>query len=448
MDLLLKKKHKILLSALKNYLAESDDFIFVKDENLVYVASSLPFARLVGYKNPNVESVAGKTDYDLFEDKELARRYVNDDRRMIELNAPLRSYIEPIPTKDGKQHYARTRKSPIYSRRGKIIGVYGTGRDITHEYEVQLNYERERRYLMELPAQAYWAVLVDVTDWKLAEVKNGAAGAYGVPPHTEVDAFAGFVAESITEGESARRFFTSFTRERVEQILIEGIRSLVYEYKRIMEDGEEHWVREEIRMLINPQSLHSEMLFTLFDIDEQMRERDQLMHLAEHDSMTGLLNHETTVERVSEYLTGEGADGTHALFMIDIDNFKSINDTYGHQCGDDAIVGVAAVISGEFRASDIVGRVGGDEFLVLMKNVDKYYAAEPKALCLVELMSRLKAGDTQLSGSIGIAMYNGGGKTFDSLYAEADAALYRAKQSGRNRYDIAGREDAKTEASK
>lgn len=427
---------RLLLSAFGTYLSETDDFIFIKDVNLVYIASSLPFARMVGCDG--ITGVAGKTDFDLFTDKNLASRYVKDDRRMLEQNKPLGPYIEPTPAReDGKPSYARTRKSLIRDRRGNVIGVYGAARDVTNEYVAQLNYERERRYLLELPEDSYWAMLIDVADWRIVEFRHGPATSSDGPDYADIDSFAESVTSSITEGSSAMHFFSRFTKSHFEDIFNDGIRNLVYKYKRHMFDGQEHWVREEIHVLINPITQHTEALLTLFNIDEQIREKNQLVHLAEHDSMTGLLNHEATMAYIKEFLSNEGAHGRHALFMIDIDNFKSINDTLGHQRGDDVIIGIATALRGAFRDSDIVGRIGGDEFLALMKNVDKFYAAEPKAISLVSILGKISAGDIKLSGSVGVTMYQGDGKSVCDLYAEADAALYRAKNNGKNCFIMA-----------
>lgn len=171
------------------------------------------------------------------------------------------------------------------------------------------------------------------------------------------------------------------------------------------------------------------------------RRLDELSIRAESDSMTGLLNHAATFSHIKRYLRGEGAADTHALFMIDIDDFKQVNDTLGHQMGDAAIRGIASAIRGAFRASDIVGRVGGDEFMVLVKNVPDMGFVDKKARELVDaLRFPCGAGDASapVSASVGVAIYRGDGRGFEQIYAEADHALYRAKSAGKDRFVIGG----------
>lgn len=427
-------KKKLLLSAFETYLRESEDSIFFKNKDLVYVAASLPFARLVGCSD--IKDVVGKTDFELFEDKELARRYVEDDKRMISQGESLRSFIEPIPALEGRQRFSRTHKSLIRDDKGGVIGVYGMGRDVTREYEARLNYERERRYLLELPDDAYWAALIDVTDWKQLDMRFSSKWGGEGAVYEDIEGFASASAASVTAGDVARSFYEDFTREHIEGIFNDGIRNMEYEYLRHMPDGREAWVREDVHILVNPANRHVEALLSLHDIDEVMREKDQLLHLAEHDAMTGLLNHEATLEHIRSFLGGEGIRGTHTLFMIDIDDFKAINDTFGHRRGDDVIIGIATAIRSAFRDSDVIGRVGGDEFLALMKNVERRSAVEQKARNLVELLSRISEGELRLSGSVGAATYMGDGESLDKLFSEADAALYRAKQNGKNSYVI------------
>jgi len=170
------------------------------------------------------------------------------------------------------------------------------------------------------------------------------------------------------------------------------------------------------------------------------RRMDELSAAVESDSMTGLLNHGATFDYIKRYLRTEGVPGTHALFMVDIDDFKNVNDTFGHQIGDETIRKIALAVKNTFRASDIVGRVGGDEFMVLMKNVPDIGYVKKKARELIEAL-RIPCDDgsvTGVSASVGIAVCRGADCVFEQIYAEADGALYRAKNAGKNRYAIDG----------
>ena len=175
--------------------------------------------------------------------------------------------------------------------------------------------------------------------------------------------------------------------------------------------------------------------------EQQREEVSALTARAETDSLTGLLNHRATRARIERYLENEGRHGSHALYLIDLDGFKQINDVYGHPEGDRVIVQNAGHIQRLFRTSDIVGRIGGDEFMVLLKNVASGDIAAQKAaeLCAA-LQSEYSHDDGErvaLTASVGVAAYNEG-ETFQQLYKAADDALYGAKRSGKNRYIISG----------
>jgi len=173
----------------------------------------------------------------------------------------------------------------------------------------------------------------------------------------------------------------------------------------------------------------------------EKRRLDELSLAAQSDSMTGLLNHDATFSHIKRYLRAEGATGMHALFVIDIDDFKRVNDTLGHQRGDAAIEQIAAAIRATFRATDVVGRVGGDEFMVLLKNAPDLSFIERKARELRDALHiPCGAGDClPVSASAGVALYRGDGRPFEQIYAEADEALYRAKSEGKDRFFIGAR---------
>ena len=163
----------------------------------------------------------------------------------------------------------------------------------------------------------------------------------------------------------------------------------------------------------------------------------KLQHQAQVDALTDLLNREAAKDRITAYLKNNGRQGSHTLFMIDLDNFKSVNDTFGHFEGDRVLKGLAMKIWALFRADDVVGRLGGDEFIVLMKNSSAAGVVRKKAIELLtalEYMTSVDDVSVMVTGSVGISTYNADGKDFETLYREADEALYRAKLAGKNRY--------------
>lgn len=169
------------------------------------------------------------------------------------------------------------------------------------------------------------------------------------------------------------------------------------------------------------------------------RDRRRLMQKAEEDPLTGLLNKESTARSITDWLNEERCKGFQVLLMVDLDHFKEINDTYGHATGDLVLKKAAQVLRGVFRETDIVGRVGGDEFMVFLKNVGNPEVVQRLMSTLNSRIRAVKVDDLPeetLSCSIGAAFYPRHGKDFTLLYENADRALYEAKRAGRNGHAV------------
>ena len=159
------------------------------------------------------------------------------------------------------------------------------------------------------------------------------------------------------------------------------------------------------------------------------------------DEMTHLFNKITTEKMVTSVLS-EFPQKKQALIVVDIDNFKSVNDILGHKVGDHIICVVAGVLSSLFRNTDIIGRIGGDEFVVLMRNVPDYNVVTKKAAQLIDLFEN-KEGlsiPENISVSVGIAFSDDNDRTFSDLFSKSDQALYMSKKCGKAGFSIYGME--------
>ncbi|WP_159887036.1 histidine kinase N-terminal 7TM domain-containing diguanylate cyclase [Paenibacillus puerhi] len=177
-------------------------------------------------------------------------------------------------------------------------------------------------------------------------------------------------------------------------------------------------------------------LLMLIDVTEQRRLQDQLKKLAYYDGLTDILNRATFIHRAQELLRQSEQEGHPiACILLDIDRFKHINDTYGHDAGDRAIVHVVAVIQRLLSRGELFGRYGGEEFVILLPSPSIREAGETGERIRHTLEEHpLEIDDRRLviTASFGISHSSGSGNSLEVLLRDADAALYQAKREGRN----------------
>ncbi|MEG1335247.1 MAG: EAL domain-containing protein [Clostridiales bacterium] len=210
------------------------------------------------------------------------------------------------------------------------------------------------------------------------------------------------------------------------------------EYRLLYAEQQYIWMRVRSTPICNEAGEPLKAVGVFTNIDKEKNDFDTLIKQAQHDSLTTLYNKEETRKRIEEsILTCPNQQAT--FFIIDVDNFKGINDKGGHPLGDAILTEIAQNIKNLFRKDDIVGRIGGDEIAVFTGNIprekDIHFIAT-RLLNAIPNISTQKIAPCTISGSIGIACYPQHGKTFDELYNLSDIALYQSKNSGKNRYTI------------
>ena len=194
------------------------------------------------------------------------------------------------------------------------------------------------------------------------------------------------------------------------------------------------WCRVRATNQFDDQGHVIKAIGVITDIDEEKKMIESLRSKAEHDPLTGLYDKVTLTSQIEEFLT-VSSDTQCAFFMVDIDNFKALNDTKGHLFGDAVLSELSAGIRRVVRSSDLVGRIGGDEFAIFLKNIPSELFCLQKAEQILNFSQNLLQGQKQsveISCSIGIALFPAHGRCFQQLYESADIALYQAKRRGKN----------------
>lgn len=205
----------------------------------------------------------------------------------------------------------------------------------------------------------------------------------------------------------------------------------------IVARGSGHFIPEELALL---RELADDLSFGLRMLQTRREHRDaeqQLAFLARHDPLTKLPNRLLLRERFDQALARARARQAQlAILFVDLDGFKEINDSLGHEAGDKLLVAVAQRLQRCIRENDIVSRVGGDEFLLVLTDADRSSALDVAQRVLEEMQQPVSIGETalHLTVSVGISLYPDDGEDFDALRRNSDAALFQAKDSGRNTF--------------
>lgn len=175
------------------------------------------------------------------------------------------------------------------------------------------------------------------------------------------------------------------------------------------------------------------------DISERIRSEERIRYLANYDALTGLPNRTQLDSHLNFALNlAKRNNGSFAVMFLDLDRFKDVNDFYGHRLGDRLLTDMANRLRQALRDEDTVSRLGGDEFILMFPDCDALAAAQVarKLLQTINSPCKIDSYDLTISASIGIALYPTDGEDLDSLFKNADTAMYRAKKAGRNRFSF------------
>lgn len=212
------------------------------------------------------------------------------------------------------------------------------------------------------------------------------------------------------------------------------------EWTYIRKDGSTLPVHVAVTAVLDGTGEISGFVAIASDITERKQLMTYLNHMASHDQLTGLPGRTLLRERIAEAIEKAMLHGRKvAVFVIDLDHFKRMNDSLGHRAGDDVLVGMAERMRESLRRSDTLGRLGGDEFVVVMPHIATLCDVERCAKRLVDRVSSTAlVGDLEvnLTASVGVCVYPDFAEDVDSLLERADAATYAAKENGRNQYQV------------
>lgn len=202
--------------------------------------------------------------------------------------------------------------------------------------------------------------------------------------------------------------------------------------------GEYIWCQILGKTILDEKKKPLRIIGKIVNIDVQKKRLEALEYKATRDPLTKVYNKEVTLKKIDKFIKGSKTN-CHAFMLIDLDDFKKVNDSYGHMVGDKILIHVISRIKEEFTNGEVIGRVGGDEFVIFVGNLGSRDEVYHKANLLRMAMNTVYIDDynaIDVSGSVGVAIYPDDGYTYEQLMEKADEALYQAKEQGKNSYIV------------
>jgi diguanylate cyclase (GGDEF)-like protein/PAS domain S-box-containing protein len=357
------------------------------------------------------------------------RLAVAEGYRQVIAGGPMFETEYRINAADGARRVLRALGGADPDQPGAFIG---TVQDVTElraiERDVQAARERFRLAFEDAPV----GMAISTLDGHLIQVNNSLCEITG---YTRDELLSINIA-TITHPEEL-----DDRTQLLEQLFSGEIDNYRRDGRLLRANGDAIWVSRHVRILRDAEGRAAQVLTHIVDITERRLMERELRHMADHDPLTGLLNRrglEAELERHVAHVNRYGARG--ALLVLDLDHFKAVNDTLGHEAGDKLIVSVANLLRKRLRSSDAVARLGGDEFAILLPDANEEMAAHVAR----EIVSDVQRGAVvdhgqarrHVTASVGVTLFTQGAINAESVLVDADLAMYDAKEAGRDQIAI------------
>ena len=385
------------------------------------------------YASPGVHGVLGVTpgELPLQQSALLTENPVNDSailqqERILTQGIEVPPFVLEMRRKDGQTVMLEVYARPI-EKNGAVTGITGVARDVTH----RIQSEEQLRLAASVFEGSHEGIMILGTDNSIIDVNQA---------FTHI---TGYTGDEIS-GLRLRDFLTS---DQFDENICEVIWKLIDEsgswqgevwYRR--KDGEVFPAWQNMSALHNEQGEAVRYIGVFTDISEKKASEERIHHLAHYDLLTDLPNRVLLEDRLQNALHRmHRANSRLGVLFLDLDRFKNINDSLGHPIGDRLLQNVAQRLTAAIREQDIVARLGGDEFLLIIEALHEPEHAGNVARKILEALATrvtIEGHDLFVEASIGISIFPDDGTDPETLIKNADTAMYRAKDTGRNNYQF------------
>ncbi len=434
---------------LRTVIDEAPDIIMLKDWEGHFLICNRALANLYG---STPDAMAGKTDADYNSDAEQVQFYRENIQSVMRNGKVQIVDEESTDAKTGEVRYFQSIKKPLKGPDGsdRILVIAHDVTELRRAYQLVEESEKRYAYAMEAAGEGIW-------DWDIAAnlVRHNPKWCELLGLDDQLLMHDMTVLAQLIHPDDRDGMMLAVQRA------LDGVGEYAHEHRMLCDDGREIWVYDRGRVVEYSDSGRPvRMVGSITDVttrkeverrlaetnriieanNEQLEQQVaartaelaslnlELQQLARKDPLTGVGNR----FQLQDWLTAQPLGGTTALIMLDIDHFKQVNDHYGHQCGDQVLKAVARCLSAHIRHDDLLARIGGEEFLLILGDISLEQA------CAVAEQLRSKIAQLVLlpdglgvTASFGVTMV--ASKGFDQAWSIADAALYQAKREGRNR---------------
>lgn len=351
------------------------------------------------------------------EEKEICRM---TDQNVINKGVPLH-HEEVVTFKDDKKHILETVKTKILPHDGSDPVILGTGLDITDRKKAEEHLrisERKYRFLTENTSDVIW--VISAKDYKYTYISPSVLQLRGYTPEEAMDQS---IEESLTPESLA--VLNKELPKRIKAFMKDPVQSnaIIIDLEQPCKSGETVWIEMSAKLQYN-ENRELEVIGVSRNIDGRKKTEKKVLYLSYHDQLTGLYNRRFYEEEMRRINTQRNHPIT--LVMADLDDLKRANDTYGHSVGDELLKDFAEVLKEECRCDDIIARIGGDEFIILLPKSD-YSEGERIVKRINGEISKRCNNRIPLSVSFGWETKYKKEESFDAIFKQAEDMMYQHK---------------------
>jgi diguanylate cyclase (GGDEF)-like protein/PAS domain S-box-containing protein len=456
------------LTSLQTLIDWVPDYLWVKDLDSRFVVINKALATDGGRSNPS--EMIGLSDFD-FHAPELATNFRNDEREILRGGKPMVNKEEYVIDAQGAKKWLSSTKVPLRDEKNEIFGLIGIARDITEQKKADILRNGQAQILEMIALNSSLDEVLDklvrlvesqLTDIQCSVLLLDADGLHlrsGAAPSLP-EAYCKAI-DGVRIGPNVGSCGTAVYRR--ETVIVKDIATdpLWADYTELAAgfNLRSCWstpILSHQGAVLGTFALYSATIkeptaaeTNLIDVStriagiaiERKLAEERIHFMANHDSLTGLPNRTLLKDRLSQaILYAQRYDNWVTVVFVDLDNFKTVNDSLGHGAGDELLRTVAQRMKESVRSTDTVVRLGGDEFVILLrdqpKDADIISETLQKIMTTIGQSVQLEGHDLKVTSSIGIANYPNDGMDTETLLANADAAMYRAKEVGRDNFQF------------